>query len=468
MLVDATSASSSTAVPASFLPFVPGSLPISPENDGPSSLIDGPVASPFVSALDDQDDRRDSVGKVVIKRLLAQAPPAVELPWKSFARSRTENNTDILAIQAKDSQPRPLEAILASPSAPPRRKTGTLSDRLASAVQTASIAQSTVDVTGNSAPEVSHDRTVQFPDSSRSPGDEPHVEAAALETPPAIATASARCSEAQDDGMAPSTVTSVPEGYLDDAFHHSTDRLRDHIQGDDTVFSYSTTLSYPILLLETIPTTRLPAWEEEEVRDPEDVHVGPSAKSSDLDNSAPSDASSGTIRGPVTSSFNNVAAPSPRNHFDSGGILFGRGIAATDMHHHSSMTYGDPQVTRDGTQANWENTSVDASAITSFAPQYGQNSAYETSWWAEDAHLHEHPHVNPAEVSSLAWSSLQSGPQPKNSSDSPTTSRFDVWHETSTRESVIQETTYITNKSDNDGLVKSKAKSTKTMGLFGW
>jgi hypothetical protein len=468
MLVDVTSASSSTAVPASFLPSVPGALPISPAKDGRSSLVNGPVVSPFVSALDDQDDRRDPIGKAVIKRSSMQAAPAAELPQNSFARSGTENNPDILAIHAKDSQSRPLEAIVASPSAPPRRKTGILSDRLASAVQTASMAQSTVDRTGNSAPEASQDRTVQLPDSRRSPADKPHMEAAALETPPAIAQASTKFSQAGNDGMAPPTVARVPAGHPADALHHSTGRLRDHAQEDDIVFSYSTTLSYPLLLLETIPTTRYPAWEEEEVRDPEDAQLSLSAKSSDLADSAPSDASSGTIQVPVTSSLNNVTAPSPRNHFDSGDILFGRGIAATDMHHHSSMTYGDPQVTRDGTQANWENTSVDASAITSFAPQYGQNSAYETSWWAEDAHLHEHPHVNPAEVSSLAWSSLQSGPQPKNSSDSPTTSRFDVWHETSTRESVIQETTYITNKSDNDGLVKSKAKSTKTMGLFGW
>jgi hypothetical protein len=380
MLSDATSALSPTAVPpSSFLPFNPRALPTSSERNIQSSLVKGPVVSTFVSAPDNQDDLRDPVGETVIKRPLVRADPSVELRRRSFARSGTENNADILAIQAKDSQSRPLEAIVASPSALPRRKTGTVSDRLASAVQTASLAQSTVDRTGNSAPEVSQDRTVQFPDSGRSPADAPHMEVAALETPPAIAQASIRFSEAGNDGMALSTVTRVPAGHPADALHHSTGRLRDHIQEDDIVFSYSTTLSYPLLLLETIPTTRLPAWDEEEARDSEDAHVSRSAESSDLATSAPSNASSGTIRGPVTSSFNNVTVPDPVNHFDSGDVLFGRGIAATDMHHHSSMTYGDAQGTRDGTQANWENDTKDASTITSFAPQYGQSETYETS-----------------------------------------------------------------------------------------
>jgi hypothetical protein len=265
MLSDATSVLSPAAVPpASFLPSAPRALLASSERSIQSSLVEGPVVSTFVSAPDNQDDRRDSVGETVIKRPLVQAAPAVELRRKSFARSGTENNADILAIQAKDSQSRPLEAIVASPSAPPRRKTGTLSDRLASAVQTASMAQFTADHTGNSAPEVSHDRTVQFPDSRRSPADEPHMEAAALEPPPAIAQASTRFSEAGNDGMSLSTVTRVPAGHPADALHHSTGRLRDHIQEDDIVFSYSATLSYPLLLLESIPTTRLPAWEEEE------------------------------------------------------------------------------------------------------------------------------------------------------------------------------------------------------------
>jgi hypothetical protein len=469
MLSDATSVLSPAAVPpASFLPSAPRALLASSERSIQSSLVEGPVVSTFVSAPDNQDDRRDSVGETVIKRPLVQAAPAVELRRKSFARSGTENNADILAIQAKDSQSRPLEAIVASPSAPPRRKTGTLSDRLASAVQTASMAQFTADHTGNSAPEVSHDRTVQFPDSRRSPADEPHMEAAALEPPPAIAQASTRFSEAGNDGMSLSTVTRVPAGHPADALHHSTGRLRDHIQEDDIVFSYSATLSYPLLLLESIPTTRLPAWEEEEARNPEDAHVSRSAKSSDLANSAPSDASSGTIRGPVTSSFNNVTAPNPPNHFDSGDVLFGRGVAATDMHHHSSMTYGDAQGTRDGTQASLENNPEDASAITSFAPQYGQGETYETSVWAEGAHLHEYPCASPTGVSSLAWSSLQLGSQPKSSSESPTTSPFDAWHESSTRDSAIEETTYVTNTSNNDGPVKSKAKGKRTMGLFTW